>query len=695
MNKRLKVIMSGILFIFLLMPQLMASEVDSENRSKAGANYAPLHPTKEEAKNAANTDLVQFPDPNLEQAVSKETGVPVGEITVLDMRKMSTFLHRNSNISDLTGLEYANLLNIQVEGNQITDLSPLSYMDRLSGIYMSDNQISDLTPLTGMIKIDRIILNNNQISDITPLSTLTNLLVICLENNQIEDLSPISDLPLVYALEIIDNQISDLSKMNGTGLLNLDVLNISGNPIQDISALSMYTKIEQLGAIGCQITDISALSEMEKMYALKLDDNQITDISALAKLKNIRTLSLKNNQISDISVFENGMGVVNLYLSNNQISDITPLSNVKYLLNLDLKDNQITDITPLTNYDRMQQLLLGNNQISDLSPLSEQIKNKLKTAHAPNQVINLEDITVNVGDPISYSIYDMAGTRFDIPLGTPVSGQNAFSASFDEKLNGMVFSGTINQNVYYQELNAIEKFEVLEENELTDEELITKFEVSIFGSENTDGVTVNQSDVNYSTPGVYNVVFLYNNCEIVSELTVIDKFPVISALNEVFTIKLGEKIQDYIASYGLVATEITEGDLTNNIQVSEENVNYDEVGTYPLIFSILDEEGNVHTKTADLIIEKADEEKSEEVVTEEKSETKSNEENNNNSEVNSRNKENDVTNLSEDSTNIQMQKQNTELASTGKKENGIFVLVSIIIIVLSTLKVRVITKAKN
>jgi internalin A len=63
---------------------------------------------------------------------------------------------------------------------------------------LHNNQITDITPVSGLTKLTRLIISNNQITDITPLLALTNLPEIYLYNNPITDLNLPKELTQKY-----------------------------------------------------------------------------------------------------------------------------------------------------------------------------------------------------------------------------------------------------------------------------------------------------------------------------------------------------------------------------------------------------------------------------------------------------------------------------------------------------------------
>ncbi len=136
-------------------------------------------------------------------------------------------------------------------------------------------------------------------------------------------------------------------------------------------------------------------------------------------------------------------------------------------------------------------------------------------------------------------------------------------------------------------------------------------------------------DVDFSTPGTYDLLIMLTYNEITKyipvQLIVEDKLPVINSTKDKVTIKGTdiEQIYDILEMFGITATEIEAGDLTDMIWFDEDSFNklIDwknnklNTGVFPVTFSVTDEEGNVATttKTVEVL---ADETESEETDTE-------------------------------------------------------------------------------
>ena len=182
-----------------------------------------------------------LPDPNLRIAIREtlreEIGLPDHTLLTKEhLKHLANLDVRNSNISDLTGLEHAtNLQDFNADKNQISDLTPLSGSVHLHTLSLRENWISDITPLAHLTTLHRLHLAHNQIYDITPLENLTGLRWLDLGYNQIRDISLLSNLTILEDLRLTSNLITDFSSL--ANLTQLKRLSIKENLNADIAPL--------------------------------------------------------------------------------------------------------------------------------------------------------------------------------------------------------------------------------------------------------------------------------------------------------------------------------------------------------------------------------------------------------------------------------------------------------------------------
>ena len=200
----------------------------------------------------ATAQVVSIPDSSLRTTIETALGKTSGDtITVADMARLTHLEARNTNISDLTGLEHAtNLTNLllgetHVEGvgwinsNSVSDLSPLSGLTNLTGLWLERNAFTDISPLAGLTNLTELNLGGNNLSNISPVAGLTNLRQLWLWDNNISDISPVAGLTNLIELILQSNAISDISPV--AGLTNLTGLWLAYNNISDISPLVANT----------------------------------------------------------------------------------------------------------------------------------------------------------------------------------------------------------------------------------------------------------------------------------------------------------------------------------------------------------------------------------------------------------------------------------------------------------------------
>ena len=138
-----------------------------------------------------------MPDANLRTEVRADLGLADNEeLTQASMTNLTSLDAPQSEISDLTGLEFAtNLTTLVAWGNSISSLTPLTNLTSLTEIRIGDcGNISDVTPLGNLTNLTKLGLQGNNISDVSALSGLVNLTWLRLVRNPVTDFSPLSGL---------------------------------------------------------------------------------------------------------------------------------------------------------------------------------------------------------------------------------------------------------------------------------------------------------------------------------------------------------------------------------------------------------------------------------------------------------------------------------------------------------------------
>ena len=206
-------------------------------------------------------------------------------------------------------------------------------------------------------------------SDLTGLEKATNLTTLNLSGNFITDISAVSGLTNLTSLRLAGTS-ANLSALSS--LTNLTTLNMTlwggiaedGPPYikdvtHDISALSGLTNLTTLKLWG-SFTDISALSSLTNLTTLKLR-GRFTDISALSSLTNLTTLNMRQAPTIYLTCDVPGQWAA----SHPSNPDDRFGPDVGRVMN-----TRISNISALSGLTNLTHLDLTGHNITDISALS-------------------------------------------------------------------------------------------------------------------------------------------------------------------------------------------------------------------------------------------------------------------------------------------------------------------------------------
>jgi hypothetical protein len=186
--------------------------------------------------------------------------------------------------------------------NHIDSLLPLEKLINLSILCINKNKdhISHLSidSLKFLVNLEHLELNRNNIDDISSLKFLVNLEHLELNRNNIDDISSLKYLVNLVHLEINYNIINDISSLSN--LTKLKILKINNNKIYEIDCLNLCSRLTDLDLSYNKIENISVISNMIKMSNLNLSYNKISNISYLRYLFELKKIKLKKNKIESL-----------------------------------------------------------------------------------------------------------------------------------------------------------------------------------------------------------------------------------------------------------------------------------------------------------------------------------------------------------------------------------------------------------
>ncbi len=115
---------------------------------------------------------------------------------------------RSKELSKIKLNELENLVYLNLNNNQLTDISGLKELKGLEILDLSNNQLDDISGLKELKGLERLYLRNNQLTDISGLKELKNLWSLDLSNNQLTDIGILKELKKLMSLHLNNNPIS-------------------------------------------------------------------------------------------------------------------------------------------------------------------------------------------------------------------------------------------------------------------------------------------------------------------------------------------------------------------------------------------------------------------------------------------------------------------------------------------------------
>ena len=171
------------------------------------------------------------------------------------------------SISSLTELK-----RLDLDGTQVTDLSPLAGLLRMQTLDLNSTQVTDLSPLAGMVEMQTLYLNSTQVTDITPLAGMVGMQVLNFDGTQVADISPLAGQGTLWFLSLDNTQVADLSPLAGMGAMQ--TLYLSSTQVTDLSRLAGMAAMQTLWLNNTQadLSDLVAPGAAWEREDLELHD---------------------------------------------------------------------------------------------------------------------------------------------------------------------------------------------------------------------------------------------------------------------------------------------------------------------------------------------------------------------------------------------------------------------------------------
>ncbi|MDF7636771.1 DUF5011 domain-containing protein [Leuconostocaceae bacterium ESL0958] len=323
--------------------QLTNRMADDNNSGTTSTNSSENNGANNSANSTDAKGKALVPDDTLRTALAQAANVSADDLTADQLANLKALKITSGKITSLQGLEYAKSLEsltIIGSGKQDVDESDNTGNYSYMGFYQESQPSYQYATDKGTADVSAV-LNDEQLQ---PLNQLSKLKFIQLTGLGIQDpkllLHQIQSKQNLETAFFDKNELDNMNAFQGIHMDQLKTLSLAANNITDISVMKDLDlpQLKGLDLSYNQISDVSPItqSKLTSVQVLLADHNRIQNVDAFkdSTFTNLHWLSARDNQIQNIAIMKGlSSRYPNLHtyrIDHNEISDTTPMDGYNF-----------------------------------------------------------------------------------------------------------------------------------------------------------------------------------------------------------------------------------------------------------------------------------------------------------------------------------------------------------------------------
>lgn len=190
-----------------------------------------------------------------------------------------------------------------------------------------------------------------------------------LTGNKINDLSAIAVFKKLRRLNLYHAPITSLLYVED--LLNLKELNLSGTLITDFEPLNNFVKLKELELSFTSVVDLNCIRKLTNLEKLDLLDTKVHDLAPIAKFKKMKNLNLAMSAVQDLTPISGMVEMEEFSIVETSITDLSAMKEMRKLRKFYASYGKVVDLTPLTDLTSLEEAMLIRTQVQDVRPLAK------------------------------------------------------------------------------------------------------------------------------------------------------------------------------------------------------------------------------------------------------------------------------------------------------------------------------------
>ncbi|CAL6041124.1 Conserved_hypothetical protein [Hexamita inflata] len=255
----------------------------------------------------------------------------------------------------------ANLIDLDLQDNNISDISSIIKLKNLKKLYLGRNKIGDISALQSLTDLIFLDLFSNKLTSYT--LALPDLVELTLSCNKLEDKSGLQHSSKLQRLNLNKTETTDLRTIP-TQLFGLKELTLQQNNLIEIVYLSNFVDLQYLDlSYNPQLQNIGPLQFCTQLTKLCIFTTSISDIWPLQFLKNLKILSMANTKVVDLHPLQYLFQLQYISVYHTCIIDVSPLAKLTLLESVEFRFNKITNADTLQHHKNFSEYDFSDQEV--------------------------------------------------------------------------------------------------------------------------------------------------------------------------------------------------------------------------------------------------------------------------------------------------------------------------------------------
>ncbi|HNP19132.1 MAG TPA: leucine-rich repeat domain-containing protein [Fulvivirga sp.] len=251
----------------------------------------------------------------------------------------------------------------------------LAKLISIDSLNVAGNGLEDLVPLSKFLRLRYLNISDNTIANFDELRNLSGLIELRASHTGLTVVRSILSLNKLQKLDLSDNQLTTESVMKLSKLKNLTLLNIDNTGTSKQTVSQFGSQIDNgctviFDSKGLQVWWNKLDNNWQKILKLQITLSPEPSTKELHRLIALKRIVIVDEHIVNLKPLEQFLQIESLYLEKVTLNSLESVKALGAIKKLTIKLSPISSLVPLSEITSLEVLNLDNTAIEDLRPLA-------------------------------------------------------------------------------------------------------------------------------------------------------------------------------------------------------------------------------------------------------------------------------------------------------------------------------------